>query len=59
MTTDHVGPSSGVERDYFYFPGDGFGFGLGLPVRTGPGDAKLLEQPPNATHPAHPQAVDL
>src|SRR6266446_10548762 len=28
MTTDHVGPSSGVGRDYFYFPGDGFGFGL-------------------------------
>src|SRR5882757_9375943 len=21
MTTDHVGPGSGVERDYFYFPG--------------------------------------
>ena len=30
MTTDHVGPSSGVERDYFYFPGDGFGYGLGF-----------------------------
>ena len=23
MTTDHIGPGSGVERDYFYFPGDG------------------------------------
>jgi len=40
MTTDHVGPGSGVERDYFYFPGDGFGFGLGFGVRTDPGNAK-------------------
>jgi CubicO group peptidase (beta-lactamase class C family) len=40
MTTDHVGPGSGVERDFFYFPGDGFGFGLGLAVRTDPGNAK-------------------
>jgi len=40
MATDHAGPGSGVERDYFYFPGDGFGFGLGLAVRTDPGNAK-------------------
>jgi CubicO group peptidase (beta-lactamase class C family) len=40
MTTDHIGPGSGVERDYFYFPGDGFGFGYGLAVRTDPGNAK-------------------
>ena len=40
MTSDHVGPGSGVERDYFYFPGDGFGFGLGFGVRTDPGNAK-------------------
>jgi CubicO group peptidase (beta-lactamase class C family) len=40
MTTDHIGPGSGVERDYFYFPGDGFGFGLGFGVRTDPGSAK-------------------
>jgi CubicO group peptidase (beta-lactamase class C family) len=40
MTTDHVGPESGVGRDYFYFPGDGFGFGYGLAVRTDPGEAK-------------------
>ena len=39
MTSDHVGPGSGVERDYFYFPGDGFGFGLGFGVRTEPGNA--------------------
>jgi len=43
MTTDHIGPNSGVDRDYFYFPGDGFGFGLGFGVRTDPGNAK---QPP-------------
>jgi len=40
MTTDQVGKGSGVERDWFYFPGDGFGFGLGLAVRTDPGNAK-------------------
>ena len=40
MTSDHIGPGSGVERDYFYFPGDGFGFGYGLAVRTDPGNAK-------------------
>jgi CubicO group peptidase (beta-lactamase class C family) len=40
MTTDKIGPGSGVGRDYFYFPGDGFGFGLGLAVRTDPGNAK-------------------
>jgi len=40
LTTDQVGPGSGVGRDYFYFPGDGFGFGLSLAVRTDPGNAK-------------------
>jgi CubicO group peptidase (beta-lactamase class C family) len=40
MTTDHIGPASGVERDYFYFPGDGFGYGYGLAVRTDPGNAR-------------------
>ncbi len=40
MSTDEIGPGSGVGRDYFYFPGDGFGFGLGLAVRTDPGNAK-------------------
>jgi CubicO group peptidase (beta-lactamase class C family) len=40
MTSDHIGPGSGVERDYFYFPGDGFGYGFGLAVRTDPGNAK-------------------
>jgi CubicO group peptidase (beta-lactamase class C family) len=40
MTSDQVGQGSGVERDYFYFPGDGFGYGLGFGVRTDPGNAK-------------------
>jgi CubicO group peptidase (beta-lactamase class C family) len=39
VTTDHIGPGSGVERNYFYFPGDGFGFGYGFGVRTDPGNA--------------------
>ncbi len=39
MTTDHIGPGSGVERNYYYFPGDGFGFGYGFGVRTDPGNA--------------------
>ena len=40
MASDHIGPGSGVQRDYFYFPGDGFGFGLGFGVRTDAGNAK-------------------
>ncbi|MGA8901646.1 MAG: serine hydrolase domain-containing protein [Bradyrhizobium sp.] len=40
MTTDHVGPGSGIGHDYFYFPGDGFGYGYGLAVRTSAGEAK-------------------
>lgn len=40
MTSDHIGPGSGVERNYFYFPGDGFGFGYGFGIRTDPGNAK-------------------
>src|ERR1700688_1119937 len=39
MTSDHIGPGSGVERNYFYYPGDGFGFGYGFGVRTDPGNA--------------------
>ena len=39
MTTDHIGPGSGVARDVFYYPGDGFGFGYGFGVRTDPGNA--------------------
>ncbi|SEO68002.1 CubicO group peptidase, beta-lactamase class C family [Rhodopseudomonas pseudopalustris] len=40
MTTDQIGPGSGIARDHFYFPGDGFGYGYGLGVRTDPGNAK-------------------
>jgi CubicO group peptidase (beta-lactamase class C family) len=40
MAKDHIGPGSGIARDYFYFPGDGFGYGLGFGVRTDPGNAK-------------------
>src|SRR6266480_2858298 len=40
VASDHIGKGSGVERDYFYFPGDGFGMGLGFAVRTDPGNAK-------------------
>jgi CubicO group peptidase (beta-lactamase class C family) len=39
MTTDHIGPGSGVERNYFYYPGDGFGFGYGFGIRTDLGNA--------------------
>jgi CubicO group peptidase (beta-lactamase class C family) len=40
MTTDHIGPGSGVARNYFYYPGDGFGFGYGFGVRTDAGNAR-------------------
>ena len=39
MTTDHIGPGSGVERNYYYYPGDGFGFGYGFGIRTDAGNA--------------------
>jgi CubicO group peptidase (beta-lactamase class C family) len=39
MITDHIGPGSGVARNYFYYPGDGFGFGYGFGIRTDPGIA--------------------
>jgi CubicO group peptidase (beta-lactamase class C family) len=40
MTTDFVGPGTGVGHEFFYFPGDGFGYGLGFGIRTDPGVAK-------------------
>jgi CubicO group peptidase (beta-lactamase class C family) len=36
MTSDHIGPSTGIARDQFYFPGPDSGFGLGFAVRTAP-----------------------
>ncbi len=47
MTTDHIGPGSGVARDFFYYPGDGFGFGYGFGIRTDPGNAV---PPPPGSH---------
>jgi CubicO group peptidase (beta-lactamase class C family) len=41
MTTDHVGPGSGVGHDYLHFPGDGFGFGYSVAVRTALGEMRL------------------
>jgi CubicO group peptidase (beta-lactamase class C family) len=46
MTTDHIGPGSGVARNYFYYPGDGFGYGYGFGIRTDPGIA--VPPPPGA-----------
>jgi CubicO group peptidase (beta-lactamase class C family) len=34
MTSDQIGPETGIARDYFYFPGGGSGFGFGFAVRT-------------------------
>ncbi len=33
MTSDHIGPKTGIARDQYYFPGDDSGFGLGFAVR--------------------------
>jgi len=44
MTTDKVGPGTGVEHDDGYYPGDGFGYGYGFGVRTTVGVLK----PPRA-----------
>jgi CubicO group peptidase (beta-lactamase class C family) len=43
MTTDQIGPETGILHDPFYFPGPTSGFGLGFAVRTSP--------PPNTTWP--------
>jgi CubicO group peptidase (beta-lactamase class C family) len=43
MTSDQIGPETGIIHDPFYFPGPGSGFGLGFAVRTSP--------PPNTTWP--------
>ncbi len=42
MTTDQIGPGSGVARDDDYFPGAAFGFGFGFAVRI---DAGKTEPP--------------
>jgi CubicO group peptidase (beta-lactamase class C family) len=43
MTSDHIGPETGIDRDFFYFPGASSGFGLGFAVRT--------STPPNTSWP--------
>ncbi|HEV7635979.1 MAG TPA: serine hydrolase domain-containing protein [Bradyrhizobium sp.] len=43
MTSDHIGPETGIGRDYFYFPGASSGFGLGFAVR--------ISTPPNTSWP--------
>jgi len=34
MDSDHIGPETGIGRDYAYYPGATSGFGLGFAVRT-------------------------
>ncbi len=34
MTSNHIGPTSGVKPWVYYFPGAGYGYGLGVGVRT-------------------------
>ena len=36
MTSDQIGPATGIIHDPFYFPGPDSGFGLGFAVRTSP-----------------------
>ncbi|MBI5323542.1 serine hydrolase domain-containing protein [Bradyrhizobium sp.] len=43
MTSDQIGPKTGIIHDPFYFPGPTSGFGLGFAVRTSP--------PPGTTWP--------
>ena len=43
MTSDQIGPETGIIHDPFYFPGPTSGFGLGFAVRTSP--------PPNTSWP--------
>src|ERR1700744_6705755 len=38
MTADHIGPDTGIDHDFFYFPGDGLGYGYGFAVRTSAGE---------------------
>jgi len=43
MTTDHVGPGSGVVHDEDYFPGAALGFGFGFAIRINKGSAAQPE----------------
>jgi len=44
MTTDQIGPGSGVARDNDYFPGAALGFGFGFAVRLDTGKTELPER---------------
>jgi CubicO group peptidase (beta-lactamase class C family) len=37
LASDHIGPGTGVARNFYYYPGDGFGYGYGFGIRTNPG----------------------
>jgi CubicO group peptidase (beta-lactamase class C family) len=41
MTANHVGPSSGISRNWQFLPGPGYGFGLGFAVRLEPGESSI------------------
>jgi CubicO group peptidase (beta-lactamase class C family) len=43
MASDHIGPETGIARDYAYYPGATSGFGYGFAVRT--------STPPNTSWP--------
>jgi CubicO group peptidase (beta-lactamase class C family) len=43
MASDHIGPETGIARNYAYYPGTTSGFGLGFAVRT--------SVPPNTSWP--------
>ncbi|MBN9007738.1 MAG: beta-lactamase family protein [Rhizobiales bacterium] len=45
MTTDHVGPGSGVVHDADYFPGTALGFGFGFAVRINHGSSAERPEP--------------
>jgi CubicO group peptidase (beta-lactamase class C family) len=48
MTSDHIGPGTGIARDYFFFPGGGSGFGFGFAVRTA--EPEDIPSPPGEYH---------
>lgn len=41
MTANHVGPSSGISRNWQFLPGPGYGFGLGFAVRLEQGESNV------------------
>jgi CubicO group peptidase (beta-lactamase class C family) len=41
MTSNHIGPSTGISPGTQFLPGPGYGFGLGFAVRLEPGDSAV------------------